>query len=473
MNQQATSRRALNLVIATLLLVGAAQAADPCAGSQRRALVLSGGGPKGAFQAGAAYHLVVHRGCDFHEFSGISVGALNATFLAQAKKTSDDKESHVQLVEQAEGLVSLWDSIKGPKDVAKGRRLATLRFGMLGLESLNDFTPLRKLLENRISLDKLAEGRPVRVGVINFYDGGYREVSFQSSLRGSASPTFHDYLYASAVLPVLGKMPRIREAGAGTDPGQEVQFGDGNLRHITPVAGYFPTCGAPPLITSLGSGVGAGAGRDCDQSVLTAEQRPLEQLFVLVTSPYMRDSDSLAVGDPKSLRSGTRVITKGPQVLNRTLALMVDATYRQDLDFLRLANDMLRWRRQAYDVLRNGGTTERVEEVKLRFNGASAFPFESFNRDADDPEAPSLPYEIGLVIPEKEYAPTGSLLVFSPPMIREQLYCGCMAADQVMQESFGQASLADRCAERFPPLATKKNEETTASAQWHPGVCQQ
>ncbi len=482
MKKRNATQQILKLVMVTLLLIGSAQAANPCAGNQRRALVLSGGGPKGAFQTGAIYHLVKHRGCDFHEFSGISVGALNTAFLAQARKTSDPKESYVLLAEQADGLVSLWDSIKGPKDVAKSLRLAAPRFAIFGLEGLNDFTPLRKLLEAHVSLDKLAQGRPVRVGVVNFADGDYREVAFRPALGGSGSPTFHDFLYAGSVLPVVGKMHRIRQAGTGDDPGQEVQFGDGTLRHITPVAGYFPACSTPRLLASLETpaGIAAGTGRECGQPARTRDQRPLEQLFVIVTSPYSRHSDSLAVSDLTSFRSGARQITKGPKVLNRSLQLMVDATYRKDLDFLQLANDMLRWRRQAYDGLLldratepvNERVTDRVQEVKQQFNGASAFPFESFNRDPEDPDAPSLPYEIGLVIPQKEFAPTGSLLVFSPPMIREQLYCGCLAADQVMQEKFGQASLADRCAERFPPLASKKKPEESTPANWQPLVCQ-
>ncbi len=445
--------------------------------------MLSGGGPKGAFQTGAAYHLVVDRGCDFHQFSGVSVGALNAAFLAQAPEAVNTADSHARLVEQSEALVSLWDSIKGPRDVLKGRRLATLRFGLFGLESLNDFKPLRKLLEANISLDKLAHGRPVRVGVVNFWGGGYREIAARP--LNPSNPNFMDFLYASSVPPVLGKMQRIREPESGEDPGPEIQFGDGSVRHITPVASYFPVCSPPRLLASLGpppgGGVAAGNGSACDRSPQVHDQQALEQLFVIVTSPYSRASDALPVSDPKSFRPGSRQITKGPKVLTRTLELMVDANYRQDLDFLQFANDMLRWRRQAYDGLLNGRATEpvtervteRVQEVKQQFNGASAFPFESFNRDPEDLGAPSRPYQIGLVIPQKEYAATGSLLVFSPPMIREQLYCGCVAADLVMQTEFGLTSLEDRCAQRFPPLPKGKAASgPDVPLEWQPGVCQ-
>src|SRR4051812_15360521 len=58
-----------------------AQALDHCDPDKKRALVLSGGGLKGAFQAGAIYHFTVHRSCDFTEIAGVSVGSLNAVIL--------------------------------------------------------------------------------------------------------------------------------------------------------------------------------------------------------------------------------------------------------------------------------------------------------------------------------------------------------------------------------------------------------
>lgn len=470
-------RRVLRLAGIALWLLGSMQAEDPCAGPERRALILSGGGPKGAFQAGAIYHLVVHRKCDFHEFSGVSIGAVNAAFLAQAPASTDAAESHAHLVEQSEALVSLWESIKSKNDAVKGRRLATLRFGLFGTESLNDFRPLRRLLENNVTPEKLAQGRPVSVGFINFWDGGYREIEAAPALAGSVRANFLDYLYASSVPPVYGKMPRIREAGQADDPPPSVQFGDGSLRHITPVARYFPVCRKHPdaLLASLS----ALPPRDelvCDSGSAPGRtvQEPVQQLFVIVTSPYSRESDLLPVADPNCCKPGKREITKGPKILRRTLALMVDANYRWDLDFLLFANDTLRWRWAAYQQVVSSTPAERLEQVKRQFRGATGFPLESYNRDLQDPDAPARPYDIGLVVPEKEYAEVGNMLVFSRPMIREQLYCGCMAADKMMQEDFGLASQAERCAERFPPWNERKEQASLEPAKtWRPMTCRQ
>src|SRR5215472_3754306 len=120
------------ILVFVAAIVGARSAAaeDPCASPKARALVMSGGGAKGAFEAGAAYHLVVQRHCDFHEFSGVSVGALNSTFMAQAGQSDDSKQSLENLTRQAEALVKFWQSIKSSRDIRRTRLLAKLRFGL-------------------------------------------------------------------------------------------------------------------------------------------------------------------------------------------------------------------------------------------------------------------------------------------------------------------------------------------------------
>jgi len=451
--KRTTWRQVLYLFGLALLSFHVAQADDPCANAKRRALVLSGGGSKGAFETGAIYHLVVHRHCDFHEFSGASAGALNGAFLAQAAESVDTSESLANLAAQTEALVSLWQSVKGAGDIRKGRHLAGLRFGLFGLENLNDFRPLRRLLDTNISTEKLAKGRPVLVSVVSFWDGGYRELLAQSLLSKRGGTTFIDYLYASSVPPVYGKLPRIVDGSEADNPRFWPQFTDGSLRHITPVASYFKIC---KMQMSETSGVEpAGRKKDCTSSsgFAAPSHELLQQLFVIVTSPYSRDSDLLPVTDSKCCRPGSRQITDGRKILGRTLALLDDTTYRWDLDFLLFANDMLRWRWQAYSHVVLNTPSAQVAEAKRQLLSEKGFAVESYNRDLQDSDAPSLPYEIGLVIPKKEFADVEHLLVLSPAIIKEQLYCGCMAADQMMQRDFDLPSLSNQCAQRFPSLA--------------------
>src|SRR5437764_1085536 len=89
-----------------------AQTLEYCDPGKKRALVLSGGGLKGAFQAGAVYHLIVHRSCDFAEFSGVSVGSLNSVMLAQARRDDNPETSLKNLAERAEKMVRLWQEIR-------------------------------------------------------------------------------------------------------------------------------------------------------------------------------------------------------------------------------------------------------------------------------------------------------------------------------------------------------------------------
>ena len=61
----------------------------------KRALVLSGGGAKGAWQAGVIDSLI-RRGSRWDIFAGVSVGALNAALLAQYAHPFDDGLAKLQ-----------------------------------------------------------------------------------------------------------------------------------------------------------------------------------------------------------------------------------------------------------------------------------------------------------------------------------------------------------------------------------------
>lgn len=445
---------------------------NPCWGVRQRALVLGGGGIKGAFEAGAAYHLVVHRRCDFAEFSGVSVGALDAAFLAQAQRSSDPTESYEHLAEQSEALVSLWHSLRKPRDVARSRHFATLRFGVFGLDSLVDFTPLRHLEDKNISLDRLAAGRSLRVGVVSFHDGEYREIVAKPLL--AKEPTaFRPYLYASSTPPVLGRLPQIPESAVASEV---QQFADGSLRHITPADSYVVPCKLPEKPTQGGPAAVSGDHRSEPCNGLRhdsiADHEPIQQLFVVVTSPYSRDSESRPIVDPRCCRPGTRQIADGRKILSRTLALLVDEVYRRDLDYLLFANEALTWRWQAYQHLTLGVPPEEVAQRKQLFHAATNFTFESYNHDAQDPDAPSLPYEIGLIVPEREFADLKSLLAVSPKSVQEQLFCGCVAADQMMQTQFDLPSLINKCEERFPRFTKSSEKSTVAPPTWEPAVCE-
>jgi predicted acylesterase/phospholipase RssA len=426
-----------SLLCAAALPLEHAIAGDPCAAPHARSLVLSGGGGKGAFEAGAVYHLVVHRGCDFTEIAGNSVGAINGALLAQAAATNDADASLGNLRAAAENLVEEWTEMGSLRDVMRTRPLGRVRFALFGLDSVTDLEPLRQFIGEHVALEKLASGRELRVGVTTFVDGRYREIVINSGGLEDER-TAHEVIFGSAVVPVFGRMVR---APAGSPVGA-LQLADGGLRHTTPVTSYFSACretGEPNAVPRCVSLTGAD----------TPPHPRTEQLFVIVTSPFARRNDLRPVFNARAFDGGG-AITDGRQILVRTFDLLVDTMYRDDLDDMLTYNDLIAW----HAVAVVGGAP------------LTAFPLGSYNRA--DAAARSLPYEIVLVGPQREDSDPMTVFNLEPAVQRRQLFCGCIAADDAMRAQFGLIDMADRCAARFAGVAGK---HVTTKDRLEPEVC--
>jgi hypothetical protein len=301
--------RLLLIVILYAVSTVASPQSNNCSADQRRALVLSGGGARGAFTAGAVYHLVVDRQCDFADISGVSVGALNGAVLAQAATSDDRQQSLKNLGKQAEELVAVWESIKGTQDIFKKRFLGMLRLGLLKAESVNDFGPLQKLIQTHVSPHKLLSGRTVRVGVVSFWDGKYREI-VASKVSEQENQTFLKYILASASIPISGRMPQIQDDPSIADEKQWTQFADAGLRRVTPLGSYFKTCAHPENPADL-PGTGSLLAAPCNSnstSQIPAHEGPINQIFVIVSTPYSRGSDAAELPNPACCREGTRLL---------------------------------------------------------------------------------------------------------------------------------------------------------------------
>lgn len=437
-----------------------AQRADSCDPAQKRALVLSGGGLKGAFQAGAVYHLVVHRHCDFHDFAGVSVGSLNSVILAQARRDADSSEaSWENLAQRVEVLVDIWQGIRSPKQILKPRWpgwkwALFLRFGFFGMENLNSFDPLMKLIQANVDVDALAEqGRPVRVGSVSFSDGVYREVGPTARFPNNDRRYFLQYLYGSALIPVVGRMPRIQQADGDTDPRGWTQFGDGGVLHNTPIFNYFRKC--PPETSPAESQGQATTADSCHDWLRLGTPPPqqVQQLFVVVTGPFTRRVDTYPI-QPELLARGRRQVTDGRKILLRTLDLVLQSAYRGDLNLMLAANDLLAWRKRYYQSVTASLTPEQREEFDRSFAEINRdFPLDSYNPAPDG--GWSLPYEVGLVAPEKAYAGTFEV---DSENIALQFHHGCLAADAMMQKDFGMTAMTEKCLARFPLPASKSKK---------------
>ncbi len=134
----------------------------------------------------------------------------------------------------------------------------------------------------------------------------------------------------------------------------------------------------------------------------------------------------------------------GRRVLAALGSLLVDRLHRNDLDDMLLYNALLAWQSRA-----PAGTT------------SLAFPLGSFNRSADA-GAPK-PYEIAVISPQRPNSNPLSIFDVDPATQRRQMFCGCIAADDVMQTQFGLASQRERCATRFPAVRAKRRHSETAA----------
>ncbi len=411
-----------------------AEAATKCAPGDERALVLSGGGAKGAFEAGAIFHFVNHRDCDFRDIAGVSVGALNGAYLAEAPL---DENSLSNLQRRTQGLVEFWRSINGPDDILHPRFLGKLRFFLFGLDSLNDFTPLQKIIEREVHPTKIREGnRSLRVGVVSFYDGVYHEVDPK---QVADDGEFRKYVLASASIPVNARLPRIPSVASDDGTRSEIQYADGGVSHTTPLVAYFSPCDFSPKLL-FREATRFGPVTPCVTSGLQEHDGPIKELFVVVANPY----------DPASTSLETKktAISDGREILERTLDVLTTSPYRWDLNFALAANRMLRWRQKAYAWAKSIAPEDKAREViAVLGEGSSSqeqFPVRSAN---PGPDGFSLPYEMGIVAPSRVYANTYG---FDKANIRLQLYKGCIHADLMVVREFRMDSMRDACRGEFP-----------------------
>jgi len=128
-----------------------------------RALVLSGGANKGAYQAGVLYHLLYDLGIHYNIICGVSVGALNGSYLAMHPKGEENLA--------ADGLRLLWQNLR-TEDVYKRWPLGLLQ--AIWKPSLYDSSPLRHLINRKIDPKRIGlSGKRLRVGATCLDTGEY------------------------------------------------------------------------------------------------------------------------------------------------------------------------------------------------------------------------------------------------------------------------------------------------------------
>lgn len=212
----------------------------------RIALYLAGGGARGAYQAGvlkAIHHILQCKTSPFTMISGVSVGSINATILAQY---ADDFALGVEKLETLWGTIhcnQVYDASNYALGKSLARNLSHLIIKQRNSGHLLDTAPLRQFIQNNINFDliraNIANGHLETLEVmtncyelqqtISFYehhaphfdDWHYpRHASQRTSLTAS-------HVLASSSLPLF--FPTVNIAG--------FHYGDGSIGLVSPLRG--------------------------------------------------------------------------------------------------------------------------------------------------------------------------------------------------------------------------------------------
>jgi NTE family protein len=224
----------------------------------KTALVLQGGGARGAYHVGvlkAICEITKSRASPFQIVCGSSVGAINAASVAVMSEDFSMGTRHLEDLWRALHCHSIYETRAIPLLLSSSRWAATMMFGFLGLRTsggLLNNAPLKKLLEQefkRTSLERALRKKLLhafcitassydRGTAVTFFEGA-SEISDWDRARRSGRRTVisPDHLLASSALSfAFAPVPIESEF-----------FGDGALRSTSPLSPAIRT-GADRLL---------------------------------------------------------------------------------------------------------------------------------------------------------------------------------------------------------------------------------
>jgi NTE family protein len=171
--------------------------------SKRTALILSGGGAKGAFECGAEKYAREAKGYSWDIIGGVSVGALNGIMLAMGKY---------------QRLYETWNTISDKKIYTGGFNLLSALKILFGARSFYGNEPLQKMLLQEFELDLIKTD--IRIGAVSLITGEY--VEFRREF-----PNLLNAVLASTVMPIVWTPVDV-------SPDHRAMV-DGGVRNITPI----------------------------------------------------------------------------------------------------------------------------------------------------------------------------------------------------------------------------------------------
>src|SRR6266536_1134910 len=165
-----------------------------------RALVLSGGGSRGAFEVGVADYLINDLGLDFQVIAGVSTGSLNAVMLAQGRGPDG-------LRAQLAALKDPWFGVKSSDDVYTTRFFGKVLAFVLK-DSIYSSKPVRQKIWQQVAPERLrGSGRELRIGAVGLESGAYHAID-------QRNPEVREWALASASMPLFFPPVRIGDEAA-------------------------------------------------------------------------------------------------------------------------------------------------------------------------------------------------------------------------------------------------------------------
>ncbi len=169
----------------------------------KHALVLSGGGAKGAFQFMAEKYAREVKGYHWDVIAGVSVGALNGTMLA---------------MEKYDQLEEIWKTITADQVYTGGINLWSILKLLFGAKSVYGNEPLWEILDRVVEPDKIKVD--LRIGVVSLRSGKY--VPFRPG-----DPGFKKAVLASTAIPLIWTPVDITP--------EHLDMVDGGVRNYSPL----------------------------------------------------------------------------------------------------------------------------------------------------------------------------------------------------------------------------------------------
>jgi NTE family protein len=216
----------------------------------KKALVMSGGGSKGAFEVGVLKYLHENENVEYDIIAGVSVGALNASMLATGPMKETLPVLEKVWLKEIKGNSSVWKHyllwyIIGCVIGTSALSVSTLISAMLGLHmaltialaiitlaslflpyyfvkkirSVNRTGPLRKIVKKYLDLEKLkSSGKKLLVGAVAYETGEYRYAN-------ETNPNIINWIMASSAFPVFFPLEKI----------DGLNWTDGGVTNVVPL----------------------------------------------------------------------------------------------------------------------------------------------------------------------------------------------------------------------------------------------